>query len=109
MDLRLEYETLGVYQDVALTSFDLLAPVLTPVFPAHSSTLYRLGIHHARAGLRIPFQANPKAFADGPVDPFPGPVYAPSSKVVIDGGPSREVVGEQTPGTTALEHVEHGV
>ncbi len=103
MDLRLEYETLGVYQDVALTSFDLLASYsITSIFSAHSSTLYRLGIHHARAGLRIPFQANPKAFADGPVDPFPGPVYAPSSKVVIDGGPSREVVGEQTPLTATL-------
>ena len=84
MDLRLEYETLGVYQDVALTSFDLLAPVLTPVFPAHSSTLYRLGIHHARAGLRIPFQANPKAFADGPVDALPGAVDPPLSEVVVD-------------------------
>ena len=74
MDLRLEYETLGVYQDVALTSFDLLAPVVTPLLPAHRGGLYRLGIHHARAGLRIPFQANPKALADGPVDPFPGTV-----------------------------------
>ena len=80
-----------------LASLDLLTSVVTPGFSAYRGGLYRLGIHHARAGLGIPFQANPQAFADGPIDPFPGPFYAPSSEVVVDGGPSREVVGEQAP------------
>jgi hypothetical protein len=45
----------------------VLAP-FAPLFSAHSGHLHRLGIHHARAGLRIPPQAHPQAFADGPVD-----------------------------------------
>ena len=39
MDLRLEYKTLGVYQQVRLSSFDLLGSVLTPLFPAYRGAL----------------------------------------------------------------------
>jgi hypothetical protein len=38
-DLRLEHETLGVYQDVALTALDLLASIVTPLFSAYRGTL----------------------------------------------------------------------
>jgi hypothetical protein len=93
VDLRLEHETLGVYQDVALTALYLLASIVTALFSAYRGTLYRLGIHHARAGLRIPLQADPEAFAESPVDPLPGAVDAPSPEVMVDGGPpSRKVV-----------------
>ena len=37
---------------------------------------------------------NPQTFSDSPVDALPGTVYAPSSEVVVDGRPSREVVRE---------------
>jgi hypothetical protein len=74
VDLGLEYETLGVHQDVAFSAFDLLASVVTPLFPAYRGALDRLGIHYARAGLRIPLQANPQPFTDGAVDPLPDPV-----------------------------------
>ena len=94
VDLRLEYETLGVYQQMTLSSFDLLASIVTPLFPAYRGALDRLGIPYARAGLRIPLQANPKAFSESSIDALPGTVDAPFSEVVIDGGPSREVVGE---------------
>ena len=79
----------------------VLAP-FAPLFSAHSGCLHRLGIHHARAGLRIPLQADPQAFADGLVDPFPGTVDAPFSEVVVDGRPSRKVVREQAPLAAAL-------
>ena len=89
MDLGLEHEALRVHQDVALSSLDLLDSVVTSDFAAYGGGLDRPGIHHARAGLRIPPQENPKALADGPVDPLPGTVDAPSPEVVVvEGGPS---------------------
>jgi hypothetical protein len=94
---------------VTLTAFDLLASVIAALFSAHHGALDRLGIDHPGAGLRISFQANPKAFSDSPIDPFPGTVDAPGSEVVIDGWPSREVVGKKVPLTTAFEDVEDGV
>ena len=69
-----EHETLGVYQDVALSSLDLLAAIVIALFSAYRGTLDRLRIHHAGAGLGVPLQADPEAFADGPIDPFPGTV-----------------------------------
>jgi hypothetical protein len=53
VDVRLEYEAFGVHQDVALAPLDLLAPVEAAFFSSHPGALHRLGIHHARAGLRI--------------------------------------------------------
>src|SRR5215207_4243634 len=103
MNHRFQDQTLCVYQDVALSAFHLLAAVVTSLFSAHRGALYRLRVHHARAGLGIPFEANPEAFADGSVDPLPGPVHAPSPEVVVDGGPPGEVVGKQAPLATALQ------
>jgi hypothetical protein len=97
VDLGFEHQALGVYQDVAFSALYLLGSVVTALFSAHRSALDRLAIHHAGAGLRISVQANPKAFTDRPVDPFPGTVDAPFSEVVVDGGSPGEVVGKQAP------------
>src|SRR5215203_7250172 len=94
---------------MALSALDLLTPVVTALFSAHPGALDRLGIHHACAGLRISARANPEAFADGSVDPLPGAVDTPFPEVVVDGGPLREVVGQQTPLATGLQEVEDGV
>jgi hypothetical protein len=102
VDLGFEDETFGVHQDVALSSFDLLASVVTALFSAHRRSLDRLGVHHPGTRLRIPLRANPQAFADSSVDPLPSTVDAPSSEIVVDGGPSREVVRKQTPLATTL-------
>ena len=80
----LEYETLGVHQDVALTSFDLLAAVIAPILSPYCSTLHRLGIHHACAGLWMSPQANPEAFSYSPVDMLPGAIDTPLSEIVVD-------------------------
>ena len=40
MNLRLEDEAFGVHQDVALATLQLLAPVVTPIFSAHSVALH---------------------------------------------------------------------
>ena len=95
---------------MAFAASNLLVPVVTALFAAHRGTLDRLAIHHACAGVGISLQANPKALADGPVDPLPSTVDALFSEVVVDGGPSsREVVREQAPLATALQDVEDGV
>src|SRR5215208_7456802 len=53
---------------------------------------------------------HPQPFADGPVDLLPGTVDPPGSEVVIDGEPSREVVGKQAPLlATAHQDVKDGV
>src|SRR5215210_3232590 len=109
MDLGLEHETLGVHQDVALSALHLLAAIVAALFPANRGALHRLGVHHPRAGLGVPFQADPEALADGPVDVLPGTVYAPFSEVPVNGGPPGEVVGQQAPLAAALEDVEDGV
>jgi hypothetical protein len=94
VDLRLEYETLSVHQDVALATLDLLSTVVAALFSSHAGTLERLAIDDASAGLRVPLQANAQTFSDSPVDPFPSAIDAPFSEVVVNGGPSRKVVGE---------------
>src|SRR5687767_6473300 len=88
MDLRPDYETLGVHEQVALATLDLLASIVATLFSAHSGSLDGLGIHYARAGLRVSFQANPQTFSESSIDPLPSAVDAPGSEIVIDSGPS---------------------
>jgi hypothetical protein len=109
VDLGFEHETLGVYEQVTLTALDLLGSVLTAIFSAYCGTLDRLGIHHPGTWLGISLQANPKAFSYGPIDTLPGAVDTPLPKVVVDGGPSRELVRQQTPLAPTLQDVEDGV
>jgi hypothetical protein len=75
MDLGFEHEAFRIYQQVTLTAFDLLTSVVTALFSAHRGALDRLGIHYARAGLGISLLSDSQAFADSPVDPFPGTVH----------------------------------
>jgi hypothetical protein len=94
MDLCFEDESFRVHQQVTLTTLDLLTSVVTTLFSAYCGRFDRLRIHYARAGLGIPLQTDPQTFPDGPVDLFPGTVYAPGSEVVVNGRPSRKVVRE---------------
>ena len=109
MDLGLEHETLGVHQDMALPALHLLAAIVAALFPSHRGAFHRLRVHHARAGLGVPPQADSEALADGTVEPLPGALYAPFPEAPVDGGPSGEVVREQAPLAAALEDVEDGV
>jgi hypothetical protein len=40
---------------------------------------------------------------------FPEAVPPPQTKVVIHGFPGRQIVGKQTPGASASQHVENGM
>jgi hypothetical protein len=94
---------------VTLCALYLLASIVTPVFSAHSGTLYRLAIDYAGAGLRISLQADAQAFSEGSVDALRGAVHAPLPEVMVDGRPSGEVVREQAPLAAAPQEVEDGV
>src|ERR671917_652037 len=93
---------------MALSSLDLLASLVTSV-SSHTGSLYRLRIHYARARLRISFEAYSQTMAQSSVYPLPGTVDAPSSEVMVDGLPRRELMRQQAPGTATAHHVEDGI
>src|SRR5919112_5185596 len=109
MNPSFEHQTLRVYQQMALSSFDLLGPVVAALLAAHACCLDRLAVNYRCTGLRVPLEAHPNALAQGRVHPFPGAIYAPSPEVTVDGLPGREVVRQQAPGTAAMHDVEDGV
>jgi hypothetical protein len=74
MNPHFEHQTLPVHQQVALSAFDLLGPVVTALFAAYARGLDRLGVHYGRAGLRVPLQRYPYSFAQGGMHPLPGAV-----------------------------------
>jgi len=91
MDFGFEHQTLGVYKQMALTAFKLLAAIVSPL-SSYASSLHRLAIHCAGVGLRFSLHADAQTFSQGSVQPFPGAVYTPSSEVMVDGFPGRKVV-----------------
>ena len=110
MDCRFKDQTLGVHEQVTLSSLDLLASVVSALVPSHAGALDRLAVHHASARLGIALLAHPQSTAQSGVYLFPGAVYAPSPEVVVDGLPRREVVGKQAPGAPAThDDVEDGL
>jgi hypothetical protein len=58
MDLGFQDQTLGVYEQMTLSPFRLLAAVVTALITSHTSALDRLAVHYANAWLRIPFLAH---------------------------------------------------
>jgi hypothetical protein len=59
--------------------------------------------------LRVSFQANPQAFSDSLINPFPSTVNATYSEIVVDGRPSRKVVGQESPLAATTYDIEDGV
>ena len=78
MDLRFGDEAFGVHQQMPLSSFYLLAAVETPVLPVKTTAVVFTdrveSTTPALGALGVPFEADPEAFADGPIDPLPGSV-----------------------------------
>src|SRR3954466_9960911 len=97
VNLGLEHESFGVYEQVALSAFHLLSTVVASLLPAHACGLDRLAVHHPGARFGISVLAHPHTLAQGGVDPLPGAVLTPHPQVMVDGLPRREVVGEQAP------------
>src|SRR3712207_2743617 len=93
---------------MALPALHLLATVVTSLFTSYTGALDRLAVDDTGTGLRISAHTHAHPLAQGSVHPFPGAVDAPSSEVVVNGLPGREVVWQQTPSTPAANDVEDG-
>ena len=109
MDPDSEHQSLGVYQQMAFASFDLLGPVLTALFSAHACGLDRLAIHDGGAGLRVPVKSDPYSLAQGCAS---SPRFRPGARSESSGRRSsccKEVVWQRPPGTAAPYDVEDGV
>src|SRR5919107_1713933 len=94
---------------MALSSFDLLGPVVSALCASYHGGLDRLAVYYAGAGLRVPLQTDPHPLAQGRVHPLPGSIQTPETEVgvrVVAGG---EVGGKQAGGKPAANDVEDGV
>src|SRR5215212_4951849 len=107
--LGFKHQTLGVYQEMALSSFHLLGRVEPSLVASHASGSDRLGVHYRRAGVGVPAEPRPQTLAQLCVQALPGAVDAPPPKPVVDGLPRRELARQQPPGATALQDVEDSV
>jgi hypothetical protein len=107
--LRLEHQSFGIHEQVALSAFDLLATITTPLLSAYPGGLGRLGVHYPSAGFGIALESNAQAFADRVVQPLPSAVDAPSSEVMKDGLPRWEVVRQKAPRAATPQDIEEGV
>jgi len=108
--LGFEDQTFGIYQQVAFSALHFLVAIVSSLCSTYPCGLHRLGIHHARAGLRISLEAYSQTLAQSSVHPLPGAVDTPSSEVVVDRLPRRELMRHQAPSTAAThDDVEDGV
>jgi hypothetical protein len=74
MNSIFEHQTLGVHQQMALSSFDLLGSVLTALLATHAHCLDRPAVRYRCAGPRVPLQADPHSLAQGGVHPLPSAI-----------------------------------
>lgn len=109
MGFGFQDQTLGVYEQMTLSPFRLLAAVVTALITSHTSALVRLAVHYASAWLRIPFLAHSHMTAQSSVYPLPSALTPPGSEVMVDGLPGRKVVRQQAPGTSTTHEVEDGL
>jgi hypothetical protein len=108
VDADREHETFGLDEQMAFAALDPLAAVVAPL-PADTVGLDRLAVDTARTGLWSTPQPDAQALAQHQVDPFPGAVQAPLSKVVKDRLPGGQVAGQQPPGTATTHEIEDRV
>jgi hypothetical protein len=83
-----EHQTLRVYQDVALSAFDLLAAIVSSLLSTHPCRFDRLAIHYGRARLGVPLGAYPYPLTQGGVHPLPRSIQTPEAEVVVDRFPA---------------------
>ena len=83
-------------------------PVVPPV-PAPVGRLHRLAVDPpGERGRRVP-GLDPDLLPDAGVDRVPRPGIPPLAEPGVDGGPGREVVGQQPPRPAGPQVVEDGV
>ena len=68
-----------------------------------------LAINTAGAGGWLPTGSSPDSTSEGVIDGLPGSVSFPRRKVVVDGPPWGEIVGQRSPDTAIAVAVEDGI
>jgi hypothetical protein len=61
--LGFKHQTLGVYQEMTLSSFHLLGRVEASLFASHAGGPERLGVHYRRARVGVPAEPRPQTLA----------------------------------------------
>lgn len=103
-----EHQADCVDQDVAFTSVDLLARIVTPLV-AGLGTLGALAVDDRSPGLRLSSFDEAEIFAQMGVKLVPQAIALPEPEVVIDRAPRREVFGQVPPLAAGLDQVENRV
>jgi hypothetical protein len=70
VNLGFEHETFGVYQQVPLPPFHLLASIKTALLSAYPGRLDRLAIYDASARLRVSVETDPDPLTQGGMHPL---------------------------------------
>src|SRR3712207_4455413 len=104
----LHHQSACIYQKVAFAAVYLLGTVVA-ASAAFLRGPRRLTVHDRRARHRFATRHRADALAQDAVDPLPGTIEAPSTEVMVDGLPGRELVRKEAPGAAAAHCVEDGV
>src|SRR5215208_4615353 len=105
----LDHQAFRVHQDVALPAPHLLAAVKAPLLSADAGSLHRLAVHDSSTGLRVSPELRPQAFTHRAVQPLPGAIQTPGSKVVEHRLPGRELARKHAPLAAGFQDVEDGI
>src|ERR1041384_3387394 len=94
-----------VYQDMALAPFDLFGTIKA-CGPSAIGGLDALRVDNRGAGLAVAAFQDAEVTAQGIVDPFPGTIFSPAPKVMIDDAPGRQIVGDKAPRTAGAQDIQ---
>src|SRR5262249_45752099 len=103
-----QHEAFGIHEQMALTSFDLLAAV-TAAWAADAAGFHRLAVNAARTRLLIASQPLAEPLPQEPMDPLPRPIASPATQIGIHGLPGRPLLGKKARGAAGPQLIEAGV
>src|SRR2546421_4965188 len=95
----------GVHEDMPLAPVDLLGAV-EPVVTTTIGRCEGLRVDHACARLPVTSREYAEVTAQDIVDPFPGTIFSPAPKIMIDNAPGRHIVGHMPPRTAGAQDIQ---
>ena len=110
---RGQQQSHSVYDDMPLSSEDLLAGIVAPRPPFSMVLTLWLPVMAAPStssgGFRVPALSLPNLGAQGLMEPLPGAVPGPVAEVFVRSLPRRKVVGQRPPRAAGAQQVQDGV
>lgn len=101
-------QALRIDQQMALATVDFLPTIIAPG-TTHDGRFNRLAIDDRRTRLWGMAGLYPGADPERHMQPLPQAPQASKPEVMVDRFPGRQVVGQQTPSTTAPLHIENAI